>query len=548
MIKTDYFCRKLGSEIFEHSDEPKTIVPLKPKNAFVHQAQYFSFEKSEWIDCNDGVESQFGQDCILAEFADHPIIPAAPIFSVDRVLLDLKQSMEIEDYDENQMRRYIKWYKEIKRYKFNKSNFSDKNGIDKDWVAAEIESDDENLTLKIILRKFKRTPFSPRSKETIEIYDIMPQLEEKSFFFDLKNGIVELKWENEENDYDKAKKAFNKYKSDITTMTTAEKCLPEQLQKEVFKRFIPLARKFTDISHEMFCEEPPTNPLKQMCKITNIPYETQLCDVVFSEDKRIQRLKFKINRRDPNIFKKFCRKAKIQNTKTVRTSYNKRPLSLITYINVRDCGFVDINLYNKILQNEKYCEVFDQIKIDSLRKFCKYCIKKRGEKPTMNILLKPSEDFYNKRDTIDMFCEYFKYIPAELKKDILEDGFTAFNHDALANISYQIKNKNRTFTYTKEEKQLADSIGGFEFALPKDSHQLREIGTALHNCVANYAENVLHKDCTIVYVQKDGEYKVCIEVKGNEIIQERTNYNGKIDEETQKVLNEWHERHRLFYE
>ena len=79
----------------------------------------------------------------------------------------------------------------------------------------------------------------------------------------------------------------------------------------------------------------------------------------------------------------------------------------------------------------------------------------------------------------------------------------------------------------------------------KDSYQLCEIGTTLHNCVASYGEGVRKKECTIVYVQKDGQYKICIEVRGKEIVQERIDRNESPGEEENSVLKKWHGRHAL---
>lgn len=146
---------------------------------------------------------------------------------------------------------------------------------------------------------------------------------------------------------------------------------------------------------------------------------------------------------------------------------------------------------------------------------------------------------------MEMFARYFNHLPEELVKDILEDGFTKFNHDALSNISYQVKNKNIVFKYSWEQEKLEDDIDGFSFRLPKDSYQLCEIGTALHNCVASYAESVEKKECTIVYVQKDGQYKICIEVREKEILQERIDRNASPGAEENSVLEKWHERHAL---
>ena len=50
-----------------------------------------------------------------------------------------------------------------------------------------------------------------------------------------------------------------------------------------------------------------------------------------------------------------------------------------------------------------------------------------------------------------MFTRYFTHLPDELVKDILEDGFTKFNYDALSNFSYQLENKNIVFKYSREE-------------------------------------------------------------------------------------------------
>ncbi|WP_242457166.1 PcfJ domain-containing protein [Treponema zioleckii] len=144
-----------------------------------------------------------------------------------------------------------------------------------------------------------------------------------------------------------------------------------------------------------------------------------------------------------------------------------------------------------------------------------------------------------------MFRKYFRYVPEELRKDILEDGFTRFNHDALSKISYSAENRKITFKYTGEQKNLEDDIDGYSFRLPKTNVQMSEIGTALHNCVASYAESVRQKECTIVYATKDGDYKICIEVNENKILQERIDRNAEPTAEEKSVLKKWHERHGL---
>ena len=101
----------------------------------------------------------------------------------------------------------------------------------------------------------------------------------------------------------------------------------------------------------------------------------------------------------------------------------------------------------------------------------------------MDTLLRKSEDEgpYMKDDALCMFRSYFRHIPKELRKDILEDGFTRFNHDALAKISYSVENRNITFKYTGEQKNLEDDIDGYSFRLPTTNMQMCALGSALPN-------------------------------------------------------------------
>ena len=138
-------------------------------------------------------------------------------------------------------------------------------------------------------------------------------------------------------------------------------------------------------------------------------------------------------------------------------SFSEHPQVLISYMRLQDAGFKDINLYNRVIESEDNINEINRFDRKNLVFFCKKCIKLRGEIPCMNLLLKKTydedgnEDWFEKSDGMDMFCKYFKYLPEELKKDVFEDGFTKFNHDALSNFSYQLENKNIVFKYSREQ-------------------------------------------------------------------------------------------------
>ena len=92
---------------------------------------------------------------------------------------------------------------------------------------------------------------------------------------------------------------------------------------------------------------------------------------------------------------------------------------------------------------------------------------------------------------------------------------------------------------------LEDDIDGYSFRLPENSYKLCDIGTVLHNCVASYADQVSEKKCTIVYATKEDHYQICIEVDGNEVMQERVDHNRQPDSKEKLILQKWHDRHNL---
>jgi hypothetical protein len=264
-----------------------------------------------------------------------------------------------------------------------------------------------------------------------------------------------------------------------------------------------------------------------------------------------RKFKFRYNRRDSLVLKKFFRKAHIKDYPFLRKCWNLRPESLLTYLRLKESGFRDINLYNRVISDRTNYSYIDKIKLTDFTFFLHYCLTKKGEIAALNLIIrKNSRKNPYIDDSMAMFHKYFRHIPQTLRADILKDGFTEFNHDALSEISYKCENKNRTYKYSAKQKSLQDDIDGYSFRLPKNSNQLCEIGAFLHNCVATYSEKVYKKECTIVYAIRNGQYEICIEVRdsvadGRQIIQELTNRNAKPTKEQQLVLDKWHERHKI---
>lgn len=554
MKKTEYFYRKAGSFEFEHSDSEKSILLVRLKNDFRNEAAFFSFSEGKWKSFDGNTESlnaSFGTDFLPAEFVDTPVEPSNFILKYDP-LMKLKGqagNYDLEDLDESQMKEYLEQRWQMQKFEFDTQNFKDAKGIEKDYFGTRIETDEEKLTLKITVLRFARGRKKVDSEEKLKEYNFSPEIEEESILFDLKTGKVEIKvpWCNNGGKEIELARKDESQRFDLDRATLNEfsaRKIARITLDYAFEKFLSLAEKFSGISYDNFKSE-KINHLFTMYKITKIPFEPMLYQVLKSRNFVERKKKFKYKRTDPKIFNKFCRKMKIRNTRVLRRCYIENPEILLTSMTLRECSFKDINIYNRIFENPEYSKKFDDFDLKSLSFFSHYAIKKRGQLAALNLILKDTEDRFEKSDAMEMFSLYFKEIPEELRSDIMNDGFTKFNHDALSNISYQAKNKNYTFKYSHEQKRLEDKLAGYEFLLPKNSYHLCEIGTSLHNCVASYSDEVRKNKCTIVYAQKDGEYKICIEVRGNEICQERSSYNATPTEEERKILDEWHSRHGL---
>jgi hypothetical protein len=541
MIK--YFYRKIGTADFIKASGPKTVLPIRLKNKYVKENQYFCSETQQWKVFTydiDSLTADFPQfiPVEFIEWQEEPdplVIHYDPINLLERTYRIHSDDLCFESFTASQISEYLDYVDKKHRYDFYQKISRDSNNMAKNIFSVCLETDEKNFTLKITTQNFESHFSQTDNPDNSSI--VIPTIYEEFVFFDLKNGTIEGCRQN------------------LDLLLSFERSrIPYCLRKHIFQSFLALVQRFTDIPyvrlHERYSNALDKYNFIEMYKLTKLPYEPDLYFILTSEEYEKRQTHFNYSRLDPNIYAKFCEKTGIQNTKIVRRCFNNRPESLLTYFTLKDCGFTDINLYNRVLENEGNCYFFDTSELEPLKFFTLYSIKKRGEIATMNTLLKDkgkNQDIflYDEQDAIEMFERFFEHIPEALRNDILRDGFTEFNHDALTNIAYRCQHKNKSFKYSAKQRALCDNIDGYEFCLPENTYQLLEIGTNLHNCVATYDKSVLKNKCTIVYVRKDGEYKICIEVRENEIIQERTNHNENPSKEEQKILEKWHIRHKL---
>lgn len=567
MIEKIYFYRKFGTADFVLSEKEKKIIPVRIKNQFLPDNLVYNWSNNIWEKADSIPEEN--DETLPAEFVEFPVRSVKPSFSGHGVLSD-ERGLSIEDLSPCEMADYCAWKREESRYFFNSRNFKDANDSQKDYFGAELCVDEEKLTLSLTFKKFARKELEGRdymnrhidskfpvySSEAIE----RPSFISETIFFDMKQGNISFDfdsnsepWRLKQNSH-KEFLPFELHNKILQLLGNLEFYFyPESVLCAAYKKLSELAKKFTGLSKAPatinYLSEENTKPryLSEMYVLTKLPCEPNLYEVLMNKELNDLKFNFKYDRSDTKVLASFLQKAHLKDYRILRKVYAKHPIVLLLCMRLHDSGFRDINLYNRVIESEENREEIRHLDRKSLIFFSKYSIKKRGQLSTMNTILRKSEDvdYFMKDDAFCMFRSYFRHIPEELRKDILEDGFTRFNHDALAKISYSVENRSITFKYSGEQKNLEDDIDGYSFRLPKTNMQMCEIGTALHNCVASYAEIVEGKECTIVYAEKDGEYKICIEVRGKEVCQERIDRNEAPTGEEKAVLSKWHERHGL---
>ena len=293
----------------------------------------------------------------------------------------------------------------------------------------------------------------------------------------------------------------------------------------------------------------PMNGENLLEALHNFPYEPNIQAVIDFHETLPMNSKFYENHissnHDPNVYNNFCQFLKIKSFTSLRKEFVHNPVCLLLYSFYSNAGFTDKNILMRIVRDEKAKEIL-RLPKETLSFYINFLLTVKTEAAAWNHLkkIKNIGDFYI-IDALSMFKEYFDNIPEEIKKSVMNEGFTPNTHDLLSKVSWMIHNKNVVFEYNEYEKSLEDNIDGYEFKLPVDSDTLFELGSHLHNCVSTYKEYVENKECVIVFARKEDKYRLCIEIRKDSVWQQRADYNAKPAGMDQIVLKKWIEKHKL---
>ena len=280
-------------------------------------------------------------------------------------------------------------------------------------------------------------------KLTIKISTETPDSAENEFiFFDVANGKFESCIEYLNGKTAARQKQLSQHTIYFNTLSALgnfqKRCITEKQKRFIFEKFLKLIYLFTNIPYETLCERYRYNlscfSLKELYRLTMIPFEPGVWTVVCNRIFEIRNIGFTYDRKDPDIFEKLCHAMKIPDTEKIREFFNECPKTLLTYLNLRDCGFTDTNLYYRVFENFNFSNFIDGTEMRYLSVFIRCSIKECGEKATIDNLLKETICLNEKSLAIELFVSYFDDISDDLKKNILQEGFNSFNFEALLDI------------------------------------------------------------------------------------------------------------------
>lgn len=251
-------------------------------------------------------------------------------------------------------------------------------------------------------------------------------------------------------------------------------------------------------------------------------------------------------RRSSDVFNIACRNLGIKSYKTLRKAFYQNPSVLCIYSALIRLGFKDANIINDILFDSD-AFLFLEHDFTNIQRFVQFLREKKSEKSAWNVLKKNDWKTTEYKDSLEMFCLYRQYLTEEMCVALRTDGFSEYNHNTLAKLAIDIENKTIDFVYNPKQKELEDEVDGYHFCLPGSSDMLRTLGSKLHNCVASYKKKVLKSECLIVFAHKDGEYRLCIEVRGDIVWQQRADHNENPKGEDLAALTKWEAKHKLIF-
>jgi hypothetical protein len=118
-------------------------------------------------------------------------------------------------------------------------------------------------------------------------------------------------------------------------------------------------------------------------------------------------------------------------------------------------------------------------------------------------------------------------------------------HNQLTTAITNMKIKKVEYDFTEEQLKWEEKVGDTYFELAKNSHELSQIGLKMHHCVATYHEAVKRKKCSILVIKESEQPVVCMEIRGNQLVQAKMKFNYLPTEKYKEKIKNWAKKNEI---
>ena len=376
------------------------------------------------------------------------------------------------------------------------------------------------------------------------IYDIMMDEYNLGTAFNKETVIHKLRGEfykMADYLYNKHKKAFSfKIKTMDEYYDEYKISMTKSDVKYIKYHYRPDGGRYNMLAMKIYATNPTENPYN-LLKLFNVDGSEEI--------EKLPSFFNKLNKKSTDVIGDLLSYYKVPVTKSVRKTLRNNNRSIISLIYFASL-FKDVNILNRLINEHCEAEVGGIHDIGCLlndvsnnilaeeefsfssynvpryrvaRAMLKKMIDEKGEVVVSKKLLGARN--VNIRNIVtDIGRMYTNYIKLYNTEEMDMSGTMLEIHDRLVSLTGSAdtplsKADLKPFKYTEEELSLTFEKEGYSFDLAKNGKELVEVGYRLKNCVGSYTATARRKECLIVPVMYNGEYKICIELR-----KEKDNY------------------------
>lgn len=544
-----FYLRKYGTSSFikrENQILYEKLVPIKT-DAVEQTEKAFCPEHKTWEDANvSGSEVKTSCGKILegfpVEIAKFPLEGREKIKECLQELESLQKSAYgLRKIPQKILSNYMMQKESVEILRTENDNFYDDAQCKKDIIGFQLDTNEKLLVVKLDYFMLDRkiidsNLFNPKINPPCKRYTILLRMA------DWPKADIPSE-QNAREVYDWREGRFVFKRDECIAFTPL---LPQSAKSQIHGVLNAFAGKNVTLNTILNGED-------FLQGIGEYPYEPNML-VIDKFKKAVLDGMPKSDKTSSDVYNRVCDYLQIKSYPTLRKIFYATPLVLLVYRCLTRIGFGDPNVINLILTDatsfEHALRLLDFAEAQ-LARFVQFLLGGHREGTVWRMLKKMLGDtsmaFTELKDGIEMFNQYFNYIDDEIKRSVMKDGMTLYNHDILSKFSIDFCNRDIEFLYSKDQLALEDKIDGYQFELPKNSAMLRVLGSKLHNCVASYTKRITGGECIVVFAHVDGELKLCIEVRDNIIWQQRADRNETPVGTDALVLKKWEERHSLVF-